>query len=214
MSGFPCRSRAEFFHVSYSEKSLGCAAIALSVGEHGMAADLFCEELWLRWCCHGGLAAGDPDDAENGEGRDGGARDEDAVGVRAQVGRSELNAVVEEAEKVIGDDAFEDFAVSVTEADPKAVEFGSGEKGFTFGLEVAIEFADEIEGADAVEGNLLVLAVGREEIERVDLPEAGRIEVSPQGLAVHQRYNDLLMGRGWVTELQSYRFWRYFKSCR
>jgi hypothetical protein len=179
-----------------------------------MAVDLFREELWLRWCGHGGLSAGDTDDAEDGEGRDGGARDEDAVGVGAQVGRSELDAVVEEAEKVIGDDAFEDFAVSVAEADPKAVELGSGEEGFAFWLEVAIEFADEVERADAVEGNLLVLALGREEIERVDLAKAGRVEVSPQGLAVHQRYNDLLMGRGWVTKLQSYRFWRYLKSCR
>ena len=178
-------------------------------------AELFGEEFGLDGgCCHGGFSAGDADYAEDGEGRDGGAGHEDAVGVGAKVGRSELDAVVEEAEKVIGDDAFEDFAVSVAEADPKAVEFGSGEKGFTFGLEVAIEFADEIEGADAVERDLFVLAVGREEIERVDLTEAGRVEVSPQGLAVHQRYNDLLMGRGWVTELQSYRFWRYLKFCR
>jgi len=186
----------------------------LSLGELGMAVDLFCEELWLRWCCHGGFSAGDADYAEDGEGRDGGARDEEAVGVGAEVRRSELDAVVEEAEKVIGDDAFEDFAVGVAEADPKAVEFRAGEEGFAFRLEVTIEFADEIEGADAVEGNLLVFAVGCEEIERVDLTEAGRVEVSPQGLAVHQRYNDLLMGRGWVTELQSYRFWRYLKFCR
>ena len=186
----------------------------MSLGELGMAVDLFREELWLRWRCDGGFSAGDADDAENGEGRDGGARHEDAVGVRAKVRRSELDAVVEEAEKVIGDDAFEDFAVSVTEADPKTVEFGSREEGFALRLEVAIEFADEVERADAVEGDLLVLAVGREEIERVDLTKAGWVEVSLQGLAVHQRYNDLLMGRGWVTELQSYRFWRYLKSCR
>ena len=178
-------------------------------------AELFGEKFWLGGdCCHGGFSAGDADDAENGEGRDGGAGDEDAVGVGAKVGRSELNAVVEKAEKVIGDDAFEDFAVGVAEADPETIELGSREEGFTFGLEVAIEFADEIEGADAVERDLFVLAVGREEIERVDLTKAGRVEVSPQGLAVHQRYNDLLMGRGWVTELQSYRFWRYLKSCR
>ena len=178
-------------------------------------AELFREEFGLRRdCCHGGFAAGDADYAEDGEGRDGGAGHEDAVGVGAKVRRSELDAVVEEAEQVVGDDAFEDFAVGVAEADPETVEFGSGEEGFAFRLEVAIEFADEVERADAVEGNLFVLAVGSEEIERVDLAKAGRVEVSPQGLAVHQRYNDLLMGRGWVTELQSYRFWRYLKSCR
>ena len=138
----------------------------------------------------------------------------DSVSYWMKLERTRLDAVVEEAEKIVGDDAFEDFAVGVPEADPEAVELGPGEEGFALRLEVAIEFADEVERADAVEGDLLVLAVGREEIERVDLTKAGRVEVSPQGLAVHQRYNDLLMGRGWVTELQSYRFWRYLKSCR
>ena len=179
------------------------------------SAELFGEKFGLGGdCCHGGFAAGDTDDAEDGEGRDGGTGDEDAVGVGRKVGRSELNAVVEKGEEVVGDDAFEDFAVGVAEADPEAVEFGSGEEGFAFRLEVAIEFADEVERADAVERDLFVLAVGREEIERVDLTKAGWVEVSLQGLAVHQRYNDLLMGRGWVTELQSYRFWRYLNSCR
>jgi len=177
--------------------------------------ELFGEKLGLGGDSgHGGFAAGDTDYTEDGEGRDGGARDEDAVGVGAKVGRGELNAVVEEAEKVVRDDAFEDFAVGVAEADPEAIELGAGEEGFAFRLEVAIEFADEVERADAVEGNLFVLAVWCEEIERVDLTKAGRVEVAPQGLAVHQRYNDLLVGRGWVTELQSYRFWRYLKSCR
>ena len=162
----------------------------------------------------GGFSARDANDAEDGDFAEGGTRDEDAVGVGAKVRRSELDAVVEEAKKVVGDDAFKEFAVGVAEADPETVEFGSGEEGFAFRLEVAIEFADEIERADAVERDLFVLAVGCEEIERVDLTEAGRIEVSLQGLAVHQRYNDFLVGRGWVTKLQSYRFWRYLKSCR
>jgi len=127
----------------------------------------------------GGFSAGDSDYAEDGEGRDGGTRDEDAVGVGAKVGRSELNAVVEKAEKVIGDDAFEDFAVGVAETDPETIEFGSGEEGFALRLEVAVEFADEVERADAVEGNLFVLAVGCEEIERVDLTKTGWVEISP-----------------------------------
>src|SRR5438874_2145276 len=97
--------------------------------------ELFGEELWLRWCCDGGLAAGDADDAEDGERRDGGAGHEDAVGVGAKVRRSELDAVVEEAKKVVGDDAFKEFAVGVAEADPETVEFGSGEEGFAFRLE-------------------------------------------------------------------------------
>lgn len=160
----------------------------------------------------GGFAAGDADYAEDGEGRDGGAGDEDAIGVGGEVGRSELYAVVEEPEKVVGDDTFEGFAVGVTEADPEAVELGTGEEGFAAGFEAAIEFADEIEGTDAFERDLLVFAVGSEKVERVDLAETGRVEVSLHGLAIHERDNDLFMGRGWGTELQVSRFWR--ESCR
>jgi hypothetical protein len=135
--------------------------------------ELFGEKFGLggdRGC--GGFAAGDADDAEHGEGRDGGAGDEDAVGVGGQIGRGELDAVVEERKKVIGDHTFQGFAVGVAEADPKAVEFGSGEERFTFGLEVAVKFADEVERADAVERDLFVFTVGRKEIEWVDLTEA------------------------------------------
>jgi hypothetical protein len=156
--------------------------------------------------CDGGFAAGDADDAEDVEGREGGAGNEDAVGIGVEVGRSELDAVVEEREQVVGDDAFEGFAVGVTEADPKAIELRAGEEGFAFGLEVAIEFADEVERADVVERDLLVRTVGREEVERVDLAEAGRVEVALQDLAVHERDNDLLVRRGWGSELQTVAF--------
>jgi len=156
----------------------------------------------------GGFAAGNADYAEDRKGRNGGAGDEDAVRVGAKVGRCELDAVVEKAEKIVGDDAFEDFAVGVAEADPEAVELGAGEEGFALGLEVAVEFADEVKRADAFEGDLLVFAVGCEEIERVDLAQAGWVEISPQGLTVHERDDDLLMSRGWGTELQVSRFWR------
>src|SRR5882672_6140294 len=114
-------------------------------------AESFGEKFGLGCDCGGGgFAAGDADDAEHGEGRDSRAGDEDAVGVGAKVGRGKLDAVVEERKKVIGDDTFQNFAVGVAEADPKAVELGSRKERFTFGLEVAIEFADEVERADAV----------------------------------------------------------------
>src|SRR5258707_7171893 len=92
-------------------------------------AELFGEKFWLGGdCCHGGFSAGDADDAENGEGRDGGAGDEDAVGVGGEVGRSELDAVVEEAEKGVGNDTFEDFAVGVAEADPEGIQLWAWEE--------------------------------------------------------------------------------------
>ena len=83
-----------------------------------------------------GFATGDADDAEDGEFAEGGAGDEDAVSRGAQVGRGDVEAVVEEAEEVVGDDAFEGVAVDEAEADPEAVEFGAAEKGFAFGFEI------------------------------------------------------------------------------
>lgn len=117
-----------------------------------------------------------------------------------------MYAIVEKPEKVIGNDAFENFAVGVTKANPEAVEFGTGEEGFALGLEVAVEFADEIERADAIEGDLLVFAFLREEVKRIDLTKAGRIQVSLHGFAVHERDNNLLVGRGWGTEFQGLPF--------
>jgi len=176
---------------------------------------LFGEEFGLRGGCGcGGSAAGDADDAENGEGRDRGAGNEDAVGVGGKVGWSELDAIVEQPKKVVGHNAFEDFAVGVAESNPKAIELGTRQEGFAFGFEVSVEFTHEVERADAVEWNLFVGAVGRKEIERVDLTETGRVEVSLQGLAVHERDHDLLVGRGWGTELQVSRFWRELQCCR
>lgn len=175
---------------------------------------LFVKEFGLS--CRGrcGFAAGDADDAEDGELGDGGAGNEDAVGVGVEVWRSELDAVVEKREQIVGDDAFHGFAVGVAEADPKAVELGAREEEFALGFEVAVEFADEIEGADALQGDLFVFAIGSEEIERVDLAEASRIEVAPHGFAVHERDDDFLMRRGWGAKLQGRCFPNYSTSCR
>ena len=195
---------------SYAEVRLnGWLKLTAAVRKGKRGRRLFGEEFGLcGGCSRGGFATGDADYAEDRKGRNGRAGDEDAVRVGGKVGRSKLDAVVEKAEKIVGDDAFEDFAVGVAEADPEAIELRSGEEGFAFGLEVAVEFADEVERANVLEGDLLVFAVGSEEIERVDLAQAGWVEISPQGLTVHERDDDLLMGRGWGTELQVSRFWR------
>jgi len=133
---------------------------------------LFVEEAGLGWCGGGGFAAGDADDAEDREFGKGGAGDEDAVGGGVEVGRRDLQAVVEEREEVIGDDTFERVAVGVPEADPQAVELGAAEEHFALGLEVVREFADEIDGTDARERKFLVLALESEQIDRIGLAEA------------------------------------------
>ncbi len=125
--------------------------------------------------CWGGLAAGYAYNAEDGEFGKGTAGYEDAVGCGVQVGRSDLDAVVEEREKVVGDDAFDGFAIGVAQADPEAVELGAAEEGFAHGLEVVGKIADEVDGADSGQGEFLVLAVGSEEIDWIGLAEARRV---------------------------------------
>jgi hypothetical protein len=156
-------------------------------------------------CGRGGFAAGDADDAKDGEFGERGARDEDAVGGRVEVGRSDLHAVVEEREQIVGDDAFEGVAVSIAEADPDAVELRSAEEDFALGLEVVGEVANEINGSNFGEGDGLVLAIGRQEVDGICLAEARRIEIAAQGLLVGEHDDHFLVGRGWGAIFQELR---------
>jgi hypothetical protein len=156
------------------------------------------------WC--GGFAAGDADDAENDYFAEGRARNEDAVGVGVEVWRSDLDAVVDEREQIVRDDAFEGFAVEEAQTQPEAIEFGPAKEGFALGLEVVIEVADEIDGANLGKGDFLVFAVLGEEIEGIELAEARGIEITAKGLAVVQRDDDLFVGGGWGAEFQGTAF--------
>ena len=135
---------------------------------------LLVEEGGLGWRGGSGFAAGDADYAEDGDFAESGAGDEDAVGVGVEVGRSDLDAVVEEGEQVVGDDTFEGLAVEEAQANPEAVELGAAEKGFALGFEVVVEIADEIDGADLGERELFVFAVLGEQVEGIELAEARR----------------------------------------
>ena len=86
-----------------------------------------------------------------------------------------MEAVVEEAEEVVGDDAFEGVAVDEAEADPEPVEFRAAQEGFALGFEVVGEFADEIDGADLGERDFFVLSVGGEQVDGVGLAQTGRV---------------------------------------
>lgn len=95
-----------------------------------------------------------------------------------------MKAVVEQGEKVVRDYAFQGFVVGVAEADPQAVQFGTAEESLAFGLEVVVEVADEIDGADLGQRELFVLAVGGEEVDGVRLAQAAGVEIAAQGLFV------------------------------
>ena len=148
-----------------------------SCGNHRKAASsrrnpkLFVEQAWLDYCRGCRLAAGYTDYAEDGDFHQGGAGDEDAIGCGVEVGRCDLQAVVEKSKQVVRDHTLEGLAVGVAQPDPQAIEFGPAKKGFALGLEIVREFADKIDGANACEGKFPVLTFECKEVHRIGLPQ-------------------------------------------
>ena len=163
---------------------------------------LFVEESGLSGGGHGGFSARDANDAEDGDFAEGGTRDEDAVGVGVEVGRSNLDAVVQERQQIVRNDAFKRIAVKEAQAKPQAIKLGAAEECFALGFKVAIEITHKIDGANAGEWKLLMLAIVGEKIDRVELTDTRRIEVAAKRFAVLQFDNHLFVGGGWGTEFQ------------
>jgi len=164
---------------------------------------LFVKETRLRWCrSSGGFAASDADDAEDGEFGESGARDEDAVCGGIEIGRGDLNAVVQEREQIVWDDAFDGFPVGVAQTNPKAVELGTTEESFALWLEIIREVANKIDGANPGEGKLLMLAVRGQQVDGIGLSETRGIQIAAKGLFVGKENDDLLVSRGWGAVFQ------------
>lgn len=164
---------------------------------------LFAEEGRLRNRGCGGFATGYAYDAENRDLGEGRTRDEDAVGIRVEVRRSDLDPVVEEREQVVGNDPFQGLAVQETQPKPEAIQFWAAQKGSALWLEVIIEIAHKVDGADAGKRQLLMLAMLSEEIEGIDLAEARRVEIAAERPPVVQLHDHLLVGAGWGAKFQS-----------
>lgn len=164
--------------------------------------ELFVEQGGLRDGWDGGFAAGYAYYAEDGDFGEGRAGDEDAIGVGIQVGRSDLNTVVEEREEIVGDHTFEGLPVQESQPEPQAVQFRTAEESAALRFEIVIEVADEIDGANAREWNLLALALLSEEVERIEFAEARGIKVAAKRLAVVELNNHLFVGAGWGAKFQ------------
>lgn len=123
-----------------------------------------------------------------------------------------MDAVIEEGEQVVGDDAFKNLAIEIAEANPQAVELGAAEKGLALGFEVVGELTDEIHGADAGEGDLLVLAIRSEEVDGIGLAETCRVQIAAEGLSVRKDNDDFLVSRGWGAIFQRNQFVRDWDS--
>jgi hypothetical protein len=108
--------------------------------------------------CSAGAASGGAYHTEDSEFGESGAGYEQAETVAGAVWRSDLDAAVEHAQQVIGDEAFDLVAAYETEADPEAFLAGTTEEGFAGGFEGLVEFADEIDALDFDQGDGLALA--------------------------------------------------------
>jgi hypothetical protein len=144
----------------------------------------------------GGFAACDANDAEDAQFGECGARDENSRDVAVKIGRSDLHAGVEQAEEIVGDDAFHGIAIVKFQEDPEAVELGAREEGFAHGLGIVGKFADEIDAADVGERERAMLAVGREQIERFRSAEIRRVQIALYGLAASEDYLSFLARSG------------------
>ena len=171
------------------------------------------DKLWSVFAKEAGLgrsgcgcsrfAAGYADYAEDGEFGEGGSGDVDAVGVGVEIGRGQLQAAVLEGEKIVGNDAFEAVAIAEAQAHPQAIEFGAAEEGFALHIDILLEVANEIDGADFDEENFFVLAGGREEVQGFSAGQLRGVKVASQKLLFKKLDDDLFVGRGWSFSLQT-----------
>lgn len=86
-----------------------------------------------------------------------------------------MHTAVEQGKQIIGNDALDDIAVDISQPDPQAVEFGTAEEGFAFGLKAVTEFPNEINSPDFFESNRFVLAFNRQEIDVLGGAERRRV---------------------------------------
>ena len=116
-----------------------------------------------------------------------------------------MYAVVQQREQVVGNNAFESVTICEAQAYPQAIELGAAQKSFAFRLKVVGKLPYKVDSADFSQRNLFVLAIGREDVDRVSLAESSWTKVATEGLLVQQFDNDFLVRRGWGSGLQRIR---------
>ena len=116
-----------------------------------------------------------------------------------------MYAVVQQGEKIVGNNAFESVTIREAQAYPQAIELWAAQKSLAFGLKIVRKLPYKIDSADFSQWNLLVLAIGREDVDRVSLAESSWTEIATESLLVQQLDNDFLVRRGWGSGLQRIR---------
>ena len=106
-----------------------------------------------------------------------------------------MDAMVEQPEQVVGDNALDDLIVVELQPHPQAVQFGSAEKDLAFGFEVLGKFAHKVDALDVPKRNGLMFPVRGEQINGVVAAELYRVQVAANIFAV-KRPNDHFLVRG------------------
>lgn len=116
-----------------------------------------------------------------------------------------MYAVVQQGEKIVGDNAFERVSIRETQAYPQAIELGAAQKSLAFGLKIVRKLPYKIDSADFSQRNLLMLAIWRKDVDRISFAESSWTQIAAEGLLVQQFDNDFLVRRGWGSGLQRIR---------
>jgi len=126
------------------------------------------------------LCADESDDLEL---RDGGGRDPDALGIGADVGRGEEQALAGDEAEVVGGEALDSIAIGKAEADEqtfcaRASNKGLANQAFRVGGLAGVEVANIADPLEVGGGKLDYFAVEGQQFDRALLEEAGRGQVS------------------------------------
>jgi hypothetical protein len=115
----------------------------------------------------------------------------------------DLHAVIEQRQQVVGDDAFQRFAIVIAQPHPQSIELRPAEKRLAFRFELIRELADKKNRSHFAQRNLHVLAIGSQQVDGIVLPQADRIQIAAHGLFVGEHNDDFLVRGGWGSIFQN-----------
>src|SRR6266852_4385867 len=115
----------------------------------------------------------------------------------------DLHPVIEQGEQIVGDDAFQGFAVIVAKTYPQAVELGPAKKRLPLRLEIVGEFAHKENRADFSKRHFKVLTIRGQEVDGIALAQAHGIQIAAKRFLVSKHNDDLLVRGGWGAILQN-----------
>ena len=108
-----------------------------------------------------------------------------------------MDAAIQEGQQVVGHDAFDALVVAELEAHPKSVELGPGKECFAFGFKIIGKVAHEINAAHILDGDIAMLALRSQQVNRFGVSQFARIQVPSMRGSVQQSHDDFFESGGW-----------------